>query len=87
MKAKILGVLGLCMVGVLLVGAGCKKAPETPARKKAAQTPSGKTTPATPAKSAASSEPIKIGAIFAVTGPAANLGARRPRRPTCSSRG
>jgi branched-chain amino acid transport system substrate-binding protein len=73
MKAKILAVLGLCTVGILLAGAGCKKAPETPAHKN--QAPSGKTAPATPAKPAASSEPIKIGAIFAVTGPAANLGA------------
>jgi branched-chain amino acid transport system substrate-binding protein len=54
---------------------GCKKASEAPAPKKAAEAPSGKTKPVIPAKSAAQSEPIKIGAIFAVTGGAANLGA------------
>jgi branched-chain amino acid transport system substrate-binding protein len=54
-------------VGIILAGFGCKKAPETPA-------PSGSATPATPAKAPAAAEPIKVGAIFAVTGGAANLG-------------
>lgn len=68
MKAKVLGTLGLCMVAVLLASTGCKKGPETPAPKKTTDAP------ATPAKSTTAGEPIKIGAIFAVTGPAANLG-------------
>jgi branched-chain amino acid transport system substrate-binding protein len=71
-----------CLLSVVAIGAvvgsilaGCKKAPEAPAPKKATDAPSGKTAPATPAKSVAQGEPIKIGAIFAVTGGAANLGA------------
>jgi len=55
--------------------AGCKKAPETPAAQKTAEAPSGQTGPAAPAKPVAQSEPITIGGIFAITGPAANLGA------------
>jgi branched-chain amino acid transport system substrate-binding protein len=70
-------VLSVVAVGAITCFAltGCKKAPETPAPKKATGAPSDKTVPANPAKSAAQGEPIKIGAIFAITGPAANLGA------------
>jgi branched-chain amino acid transport system substrate-binding protein len=73
MRTKALGTLSLCLAGVLLAGSGCKKAP-TPAPEKKAAAPAGKTAPATPAKSAAQGQPIKVGAIFAVTGGAANLG-------------
>jgi branched-chain amino acid transport system substrate-binding protein len=67
------------LVGVILAGSGCKKAPPTPAPKPKAQTPAP-ATPATPvkptteAKPAAEAAPIKVGAILAVTGGAANLG-------------
>ncbi len=72
MKAKILGVLGLCLAGVLLVSIGCKKGPETPASQGQAQTATN--TPATPSKPTPQGDAIKIGAIFGMTGPAANLG-------------
>ena len=68
MRTKVLGALSLCLVGVLLAGSGCKKAPQTPAPQKGTQ---DKAKPATPAAEAA---PIKVGAILAVTGGAANLG-------------
>ncbi|MCU0913661.1 MAG: ABC transporter substrate-binding protein [Planctomycetes bacterium] len=66
MRAKVFGALSLCLVGLVLAGIGCKKAgtPATP----------DKTAPATPAKATAPAAPIKVGAIFAVTGGAANLG-------------
>lgn len=73
MRAKVLGALSLGLVGLILAGTGCKKA-ETPAPQKQTTAPAGKTAPATPAKSAAQGEPIKVGAILAVTGGAANLG-------------
>lgn len=74
MRTKVLGALSLCLVGIILAGSGCKKAPHTPTPEKATPAPSGKTTPATPAKPAAEAAPIKVGAILAVTGGAANLG-------------
>jgi branched-chain amino acid transport system substrate-binding protein len=74
MRTNVWRALGLCLVGIVLAGPGCKKTPETPAPKPA-QTPSGKTTPAAPAKAPVTAEPIKVGAIFAITGGATNLGA------------
>jgi len=71
-----------CLLSVITLGAmmglalaGCKKGPATPAPQKTTEAPSGKTAPAAPGKSVAPGQQIKIGAIFAVTGPAANLGA------------
>jgi branched-chain amino acid transport system substrate-binding protein len=71
MRTKVLGALSLCLVGIILAGSGCKKTPQTPAPQKGTQ---DKATPAAPAKPAAEMAPIKVGAIFAVTGGAANLG-------------
>jgi len=62
MGARCVRILGTLVIALALNGTGCKKAPETPAPTKA---------PATQTPAA----PIKVGAIFAVTGPAANLGA------------
>ncbi|MCL5282571.1 MAG: ABC transporter substrate-binding protein [Planctomycetes bacterium] len=73
MRTKALETLSLCLAGILLAGSGCKKTP-TPAPQKKAEAPSGKAAPAPPVKSTAQGEPIKVGAIFAVTGGAANLG-------------
>jgi branched-chain amino acid transport system substrate-binding protein len=61
-------------MGLMLVGAGCKKSPETPpAKAPDTKAPAAKT-PAvqTPTAEAA---PIKVGAIFAITGGASFLGA------------
>jgi len=44
-----------------------------------------KTAPAPAPVPAKASEPIKIGAIFAVTGPAANLAPRKKKPPGCLS--
>src|SRR5512146_5749 len=65
--------LSMAVVSLVCLGTGCAKkappaSPSTPAS-------GAKTTPASPAKSTAPGAPIKVGAIFAVTGPAANLGA------------
>lgn len=68
MGARCLKVLSILIIGLALVGTGCKKS-ETPAPK----APAEKTPAPTPAQ--ANVAPIKVGAIFAVTGPAANLGA------------
>ncbi|MBN1505513.1 MAG: ABC transporter substrate-binding protein [Sedimentisphaerales bacterium] len=56
MRMRYAKILGLCVMGLGLIGAGCKKSEPTP-----------------PAEAPAT--PIKIGAIFAVTGPASFLGA------------
>jgi len=68
-------ILSVAVVGLMLLGAGCKKSPETPpAKAPEAKTPAAKTTPAAP-KSAEAAAPIKVGAIFAITGGASFLGA------------
>jgi len=64
MRTKVLGALSLCLVGIILAGSGCKKT----------ETPSPKPKAPAPAKPAAEATPIKVGAILAVTGGAANLG-------------
>jgi branched-chain amino acid transport system substrate-binding protein len=74
MKGKTLAMLGLWSVAILLVGGGCRKAPEAPAAKRGGEVSSTKTATTVPATAPAQGEPIKIGAIFAITGPAANLG-------------
>ena len=74
MRTKVTGVLGLCLVGILLAGPGCKRTPQAPTPQKETPGATGKTTPASPAKAPAAAEPIKVGAILAVTGGAANLG-------------
>ncbi len=68
MGMRYVRILGVLVTGLALIGTGCKKSPETP--------PPAKT--ATPAKAPATqtpATPIKVGAIFAVTGPASFLGA------------
>ena len=68
MGARCVRILGVLVFAAALIGTGCKKAPETPA-------PTKTTTPAKAPATQPPGAPIKIGAIFAVTGPAANLGA------------
>jgi len=58
MGARYVRILGVFVIALAVIGTGCKKAPETPQ----------------PVKTTTTATPIKIGAIFAVTGPAANLG-------------
>ncbi len=81
MRTKVLGALGLCLVGIVLAAPGCKKAPPTPAPKPT-PAPAGKAAPAAPAKAPVAAEPIKVGAIFAVTGGAANLGGPEAKTAT-----
>jgi branched-chain amino acid transport system substrate-binding protein len=71
MGRRLVVTLGVLVTGLVLVGAGCKKAPETPPKK---TTPAGTKAPAA-AKAPVPGAPIKVGAIFAVTGPASFLGA------------
>ncbi len=61
MRRQAAGIVGVVIVGCAMLLSGCKKSPETPG-------PADK-------KPAAEAAPIKIGAIFAVTGPASFLGA------------
>lgn len=73
MATRYVRILGILVMGLALVGTGCRRAPQTPPTK---TTPPAKTT--APAKAPATqtpAAPIKVGAIFAITGPAANLGA------------
>ncbi len=64
MRRRAAGIVGVVIVGCAMLLSGCKKSPEAPG-------------PAAPTdkKPAAQAAPIKIGAIFAVTGPASLLGA------------
>ncbi len=55
-------------MGLVLVGAGCKKSPESP-------TPTKTATPAKAPAAQTPAAPIKVGAIFAITGGASFLGA------------
>jgi len=66
MGARCVRILGIFVIAAALIGTGCKRAPTTPPTK---------TTPANAPATQTPAAPIKIGAIFAVTGPAANLGA------------
>jgi branched-chain amino acid transport system substrate-binding protein len=67
MGMRCVRILGVLVMGLALVGTGCKRAPQTPQPKAPA--------PAKAPKAQTPAAPIKVGAIFAVTGPASFLGA------------
>jgi len=78
MRTRYVKILGICVIGLALIGSGCKKSTPTPPTKTPpAKAPAEKAPAPKPAaeKPQAQAAPIKIGAIFAITGPAAFLGA------------
>jgi len=75
MGMRYVRILSVALAGLVLVGSGCKKStPAPPTKTTPAKAPAAKA-PAPAAQKPAEAAPIKVGAIFAVTGPAANLGA------------
>jgi branched-chain amino acid transport system substrate-binding protein len=81
MGARCVKILGVLVIGLALIGTGCKKStptptPKAPPAKAPAEKAPAEKAPAAPAeKPQAEAAPIKIGAIFAITGPASFLGA------------
>jgi branched-chain amino acid transport system substrate-binding protein len=72
MGTRYVRMLSILVLGLVIVGSGCKKA-ETPTTAPEPSTESAKQAPAQPAPAEAA--PVKVGAIFSITGGASFLGA------------